>query len=107
MDDGPGGHALDRLRMMGLIALYGALSVFSILLIFAAFRLWPAIGEGFKVPLIALSGAVSTLIAGQSSYRLYTHLKRREYLHDHHVPLAPFASIAVTLLIASWVFRGL
>ena len=95
-----------RMRSYGLLALYAALAIFSLLLVLAAFRIWPAVPTVFmtiKIIMLAVTATFSAVTSMRATARMWIVL-RNHAPGAAYVDFAPFLAMAFTLLAASWLF---
>jgi len=96
---------LERLRGWGLMALYGTLSMFAALLIYAGFQFLPSYtGDYVFVQMVGLCGfgGFSVIASFISARKIWLCLKAETKLPT--LDLTPFAGILGTILIASYLF---
>ncbi|WP_374763320.1 hypothetical protein [Yunchengibacter salinarum] len=111
---------LTRFRRGTLVALYGALSLLSALLVLAGFFLWPAlesVGGYLKLLLLLVAGVVAMLTCARASWDLMTsyfmpapRADASRTPPDEPAPefqLVPLFFVALTLFAASWLVLAL
>lgn len=99
---------IEALRGYGLTALYASLGLLALMLVFAAFRLWPAAHSSdanIEVVVLVLAGGATALASGRTTI-LYWRGLRAKPPACPPLKLAPFYLMAFTLLIASVYFTG-
>ena len=101
-------NSFDKLRGFGLLALYSAFAIFSLMLTFAAFRFWPAAsGEYANIKVVALVffSILSALSAMRAAAYMWVVLRRLP-LGSVYIDLMPFLTITLTLTSAGWLFNN-
>jgi integrase/recombinase XerC len=95
---------IDRFRGWSLTALYASMSVLSLLLVLAAFRLWPSVENGdTEILVMALAGAFTALWSGVTAIRFIRELRGHRPVPQ--LALLPFFGLAGTILAFSRVFN--
>jgi len=96
----------DRLRGWSLAALYVSFAVLSLMLIFAAFKFWPATSHAeMEVMAVVITGC-ATVLTGIRSAIHFTRAMRAGGPVPH-MALAPFVCITLTLIASGYLFGAL
>jgi hypothetical protein len=96
---------LEKIRHWGLMALYSSLSLFTGLLLFAAYKLLPTFeGEYLLVKLIGLNlfGFITMITSSLSARKIVLTLKDQNARPS--LDLIPFMAILATIVIAASLF---
>lgn len=95
---------IDRFRGWALTALYASMAVLGLLLVMAAYRLWPSVKDGtFEVITMGGAGIATVLLSSSTSIRYFRILHAGE--RPPQLALLPFFCLAVTILAFSMVFN--
>ncbi|TNE62413.1 MAG: hypothetical protein EP335_12540 [Alphaproteobacteria bacterium] len=99
-------NQIDRFRGWSLAALYAALAVLAALLVFAAYRIWPATGHAeLAVFAVALTGSVTVVTGLRTAWQFAKIL--RANVGVPRLALTPFLFITLTLVSTSYLFSHL
>jgi len=99
---------IEAIRGWGLTALYASLGILALLLIFAAFRLWPAAHGGdanLEVLVLVVAGGATALTSARTVGSYVTGLRATPPVCPP-LRLTPFYLMTFTLLAASVYFTG-
>lgn len=95
---------IDRFRGWSLTALYASMAILGLLLVFAAYRLWPSVENGaFELITMGAAGAATVLLSSSTSVHYFKTL--RSGARPPQLALLPFFCLAVTILAFSLIFN--
>lgn len=90
---------IDRFRGWALMALYASMSVLGVMLVFAAYRLWPSMDDGSTyVFFLTACGAATVILSARTALDFYRKLRRGD---RPKLVLLPFVLMVLTLFTAS------